>query len=106
MYLKVIARVREIDKDALLLEEEPEVITFLWKRKYIPIFQISDFWELEVKETIIRYEDDRIDIINENVDRFAKRLEAKKEEAREKGEYPIESDVECEIEEEEEDTAN
>lgn len=103
MFMKVIARVREIEMHDLLRDVEPEVETFVWRRKYIPVFNIVDFWALKKAATAVRYDDGTIDILKEDIDLFYSRLQKVKEESEEKGDIPVDSDVEFEMEEEEED---
>lgn len=104
MDLKVIARVRDISEDELLQDIEPKELSFVWRKKYISPSNVDDYWELEKgKKTVVNYVDGRLDIIRENIDSFAKRLEAERAKCVEEENYPIESDVEF-CEEEQEDT--
>src|ERR1041384_1451681 len=103
MDLRVFARVREITEDMLLQDLEPEEIVFVWRKKYIKPFDIENYWELEKgKKTVIVYSDGAVDVIREDIDKFAKRLETERSKCVEEKEYEIETDVEEEEEQEDE----
>jgi len=104
MDLKVIARVRAIDEDMLLQGIEPkDVTTFVWAKKYIKPYDVSYYWELEKgKKTVIVYDDGELDIIRENIDKFAVRLENQRAKSVEEQEEEVEFETELNGEEEEE----
>jgi hypothetical protein len=120
MDLRVIARVRDIDEDSLLKEiseltPEPDEVSYVWSKKYIKPFDVNNYWELdkgkktvgkkiEGKKTVLVYRDGTIDIILENIDNFAIRLDKARKRSKEEGEdeYPIEEGIEMECEEDEE----
>jgi hypothetical protein len=104
MFIRIIARVLETNEDLLLQDIEPADISFVWSVKYARVLEISNFYSLEKgKKTVVVYEDGTIDVIREDVDKFAVRLEEvriKLDDDREK-EIEIEGE-EVELDDEEE----
>lgn len=96
MLIRVIARVREVTEDNLLLNQEPQDEVYAWKVRYIRSEDIEDFEELEKKKTVIYFINGKPPvIIREHPDAFFERWkEAYKEDNRK-----AQEDFEIEIEE-------
>ena len=100
MFIRVIARVLELNEDFILQNIEPTP-TFIWATKYIKSDGIDYFEALGDKKTVLfMYEGSPI-IIKENIDLFYERLaEVQKQDNRKDD---LEDEISVILEEEDED---
>ena len=73
MFIRLIARVQEINEDLILQNIEPPHMEFVWAVKYIRYDTVEYFQALDKSKTILfPYEGPPI-IIKENIDKFYER---------------------------------
>lgn len=98
-HIKIKARVRELTEDNILEGVEPEKLVFIWATKYIPLYDIQDFYQLEGTKTVIVRKSGTNEIIREKIDEFASRFEETRKQFIEES---IEDDLELDFIEDEE----